>query len=39
MNTPLFRPATDADLPQLGDIYVDAVTTIGPLAYSAGQDV
>jgi|GEM_PF-1878474 len=37
MKQPLYRPATDADLPQLGDLYVDAVTTIGPLAYSAGQ--
>ncbi len=34
---PLLRPATAADLPVLAEIYIDAVRSIGPEAYSAAQ--
>lgn len=37
MKAPVFRPATDADLPRLSEIYIDAVTNIGPVAYTPGQ--
>ncbi len=32
-----YRPATQADLPRLAEIYVDAVNTLGPIAYTPGQ--
>ncbi|GAB5559084.1 MAG: hypothetical protein SynsKO_07310 [Synoicihabitans sp.] len=37
MNDVIFRSATDDDLPVLAEIYIDAVDTLGPRAYSAGQ--
>lgn len=37
MSEVTFRTATDADLPALAAIYIDAVDTLGPRAYTVGQ--
>ncbi|MCF3651026.1 GNAT family N-acetyltransferase [Synoicihabitans lomoniglobus] len=37
MSTPLLRVATPDDLPELAAIYIDAVQTLGPTAYTAAQ--
>lgn len=37
MSTFALRPATAADLPAMAEIYVDAVDTLGPRAYTAEQ--
>jgi putative acetyltransferase len=37
MNACIFRPTRPSDVPVLGEIFIDAVTTIGPLAYSVAQ--
>lgn len=37
MSEIVFRAANEADLPALAAIYIDAVETLGPRAYTAGQ--
>ena len=38
MSATVIRVATRDDLPALADIYIDAVTTIGPQCYTSTQD-